>query len=175
MTNQEKGTYNVGEKGVTDMKTHQTDFSQGSIYRNIMEVAVPMTVAQLLNLLYNIVDGGGPLCAMERGRGNEEEAEYLMGNSFLMLVLTGAVLMVAGLLFYRPVLYLFGASDATFVYAGSYIRIYLLGTLFVMISVGMNPFINSQGFGNIGMFSVLIGAVLNIVLDPLFIFSNISS
>ena len=56
MTNQEKGTYNVGEKGVTDMKTHQTDFSQGSIYRNIMEVAVPMTVAQLLNLLYNIVD-----------------------------------------------------------------------------------------------------------------------
>ena len=189
------------------MKTHQTDFSQGSIYRNIMEVAVPMTVAQLLNLLYNIVDrmyigripevgtlaltgvglcfpiitlvsaftllfgnGGGPLCAMERGRGNEEEAEYLMGNSFLMLVLTGAVLMVAGLLFYKPVLYLFGASDATFVYAGSYIRIYLLGTLFVMISVGMNPFINSQGFGNIGMFSVLIGAVLNIVLDPLFIF-----
>ena len=85
---------------------------------------------------------------MERGRGNEEEAEYLMGNSFLMLVLTGAVLMVAGLLFYKPVLYLFGASDATFVYAGSYIRIYLLGTLFVMISVGMNPFINSQGFGD---------------------------
>lgn len=190
------------------MKTHQTDFSQGSIYRNIMEVAVPMTVAQLLNLLYNIVDrmyigripevgtlaltgvglcfpiitlvsaftllfgnGGGPLCAMERGRGNDEEAEYLMGNSFLMFVLTGAVLMVAGLLFYKPVLYLFGASDATFVYAGSYIRIYLLGTLFVMISVGMNPFINSQGFGNIGMFSVLIGAVLNIVLDPLFIFA----
>lgn len=186
---------------------HQTDFSKGSVYRNIMEVAAPMTVAQLLNLLYNIVDrmyigripevgtlaltgvglcfpiitlvtaftylfgnGGGPLCAMERGRGNDDEAEKLMGNTFSMLLLTGAVLMVLGLIFYKPVLYLFGASDVTFPYAGEYIRIYLFGTLFVMISLGMNPFINSQGFGNIGMITVLIGAVLNILLDPLFIF-----
>ena len=189
------------------MKMHQTDFSKGSVYRNIMEVAAPMTVAQLLNLLYNIVDrmyigripevgtlaltgvglcfpiitlvtaftylfgnGGGPLCAMERGRGNDDEAEKLMGNTFSMLLLTGAVLMVLGLIFYKPVLYLFGASDVTFPYAGEYIRIYLFGTLFVMISLGMNPFINSQGFGNIGMITVLIGAVLNILLDPLFIF-----
>lgn len=189
------------------MKMHQTDFSKGSVYRNIMEVAAPMTVAQLLNLLYNIVDrmyigripevgtlaltgvglcfpiitlvtaftylfgnGGGPLCAMERGCGNDDEAEKLMGNTFSMLLLTGAVLMVLGLIFYKPVLYLFGASDVTFPYAGEYIRIYLFGTLFVMISLGMNPFINSQGFGNIGMITVLIGAVLNILLDPLFIF-----
>lgn len=189
------------------MKMHQTDFSRGSVYKNIMEVAVPMTFAQLLNLLYNIVDrmyigripkvgtlaltgvgvcfpiitlitaftylfgnGGAPLCSMERGRGNEEEAEYLMGNTFSMLVLTGLVLMLAGFLFHKPVLYAFGASDITFPYAGAYIRIYLLGTLFVMISLGMNPFINSQGFGNMGMLTVLIGAVLNIVLDPLFIF-----
>lgn len=189
------------------MKAHQTDFSRGSVYRNIMEVAAPMILAQLLNLLYNIVDriyigripkvgttaltgvgicfpiislvsaftylygnGGAPLCAMERGRGNEEEAEKLMGNSFFLLLVTGVVLLILGELFYRPVLYLFGASDATFVYAREYIRLYLLGTVFVMVSVGMNPFINSQGFGNMGMVSVLIGAALNILLDPLFIF-----
>lgn len=189
------------------MKTHRTDFSTGSVYRNIMEVAVPMTLAQLLNLLYNIVDrmyigripevgtlaltgvglcfpiitlitaftylfgnGGAPLCAMERGRGNDGEAERLMGNTFTMLLLTGTVIMVVGLVFYKPVLYLFGASDVTFPYAGEYITIYLLGTLFVMVSLGMNPFINSQGFGNMGMLTVLIGAALNIVLDPVFIF-----
>ena len=189
------------------MKAHQTDFSHGNVYRNILEVAVPLTLAQLLNLLYNVVDriyigripevgtlaltgvglcfpvislvtaftylygnGGSPLCAMERGRGNKEEAEKIMGNSFILLVYTGLILMLLGFLFYKPLLYLFGASDATFPYAGSYIRIYLLGTVFVMISVGMNPFINSQGFGNMGMLTVLIGAVLNIILDPVFIF-----
>ena len=119
---------------------------------------------------YLFGNGGGPLCAMELGRGNKEEAERLMGNTFTMLVLTGVVLMAAGLLFYKPVLYLFGASDVTFPYAGEYITIYLLGTVFVMIALGMNPFINSQGFGNMGMLTVLIGAVLNIILDPLFIF-----
>ena len=161
-----------------------------------------MIIAQILNLLYNIVDriyigripeigataltgvglcfpiitlitaftylfgnGGAPLCSMERGRGNDKEAEMLMGNTFVMLVGTGAVLTVTGLLFYRPMLYAFGASDVTFPYASSYIKIYLLGTLFVMITLGMNPFINSQGFGNMGMLTILIGAVLNIVLD----------
>ena len=74
------------------------------------------------------------------------------------------------LIFYRPILYAFGASDVTFSYASDYIRIYLLGTLFVMLTLGMNPFINSQGFGNTGMLTILIGAVLNILLDPLFIF-----
>ena len=189
------------------MKTHQTDFSTGNVYRNIMEVAVPMIIAQILNLLYNVVDriyigripeigataltgvglcfpiitlitaftylfgnGGSPLCSMERGRGNEEEAEMLMGNTFVMLIGAGVILTVIGLVFYRPILYAFGASDVTFPYAASYIKIYLLGTLFVMITLGMNPFINSQGFGNTGMLTILIGAVLNIILDPLFIF-----
>ncbi len=170
------------------MNIHQTDFSRGNVYRNILEVAVPMTLAQLLNLLYNIVDriyigriphvgttaltgvgicfpvitlitaftylfgnGGSPLCSMERGRGNQKEAECLMGNTFSMLILTGTVLMFLGYLFYRPVLYAFGASDITYPYARDYIRIYLLGTLFVMVTLGMNPFINSQGFGNMGM------------------------
>lgn len=183
-----------------EMRTHQTNFSTGNVYRNIMEVAVPMIIAQILNLLYNIVDriyigripeigataltgvglcfpiitlitaftylfgnGGAPLCSMERGRGNEKEAEMLMGNTFVMLIGTG-------LLFYRPILYAFGASDVTFPYASGYIKIYLLGTLSVMVTLGMNPFINSQGFGNMGMLTILIGAVLNIVLDPLFIF-----
>ena len=115
-------------------------------------------------------NGGAPLCSMERGKGNDEEAEHLMGNAFTLLIGTGIVLTIIGLIFYKPILYLFGASDDTFPYAGSYIQIYLLGTVFVMVSVGMNPFINSQGFGNTGMISVLIGAVLNIILDPIFIF-----
>lgn len=189
------------------MKIHQTDFSKGNVYKNVLEVAVPMTLAQLLNLLYNIVDriyigriphagtdaltgvgicfpiitlitaftflfgsGGSPLCSMERGRGNKEEAECLMGNTFSMLLLTGALLMILGYLFYKPVLYAFGASDQIYPYARDYILIYLLGTFFVMITLGMNPFINSQGFGNMGMLTILIGAILNIILDPLFIF-----
>ncbi len=186
---------------------HQTNFAKGNVYKNILDVALPMMAAQVLNLLYNVVDrmyigriegigtlaltgvglcfpvitlitafsnlygnGGGPLCAMERGKGNDREAEYLMGNTFILLVGTGVILTVLGLCFYRPVLYLFGASDVTMPYAGAYIRIYLLGTVFVMIALGMNPFINSQGFGRVGMLTVLLGAVLNIVLDPLFIF-----
>lgn len=189
------------------MKVHQTDFSTGNVYRNIMEVALPMIMAQLLNLLYNVVDrmyigripevgtmaltgvglcfpiitlinaftllygnGGAPLCTMERGRGNDREAGMLMGNSFVLLVGTGVVLTVAGLIGYRPVLQLFGASEVTLPYAADYIRIYLMGTVFVMIAVGMNPFINSQGFGNVGMLSVLIGAVINMILDPILIF-----
>ncbi len=189
------------------MKTHQTDFAHGSVYKNILEVALPMTLAQLLNLLYNIVDriyigripgtgalaltgvgicfpiitlisamtnlfgnGGAPLCSMERGKGNCDEAEKLMGNTFTMLVSSGIVMMAIAYLFHKPILYAFGASDTTFQYAGDYLQIYLLGTVFVMISVGMNPFINSQGFGSMGMLTVLIGAALNIILDPLFIF-----
>ena len=189
------------------MKSHQTDFSTGSVKRNILEVAAPMTVAQLLNLLYNIVDriyigrikdagtialsgvglcfpiitlisaftflfgnGGSPLCAMERGRGNKEEAERYMGNAFSMLLITGVILMVLGYLIHRPVLYLFGASDVTYPYARAYLMIYLAGTLFVMTTLGLNPFINCQGFGNVGMTTVLIGAVINIVLDPILIF-----
>lgn len=189
------------------MKVHQTDFSKGNVYRNILEVSIPMTLAQLLNLLYNVVDrmyigripgagataltgvdicfpvitmitaftylfgnGGSPLCAMELGRGNHEEAEKLMGNTFSMLLISSIILMAVSYLFYKPILYAFGASDVTFPYAGDYITIYLIGTPFVMISLGLNPFINCQGFGNMGMLTVLIGAVLNIILDPISIF-----
>ena len=107
---------------------------------------------------------------MELGRGNHEEAEKLMGNTFSMLLISSIILMAVSYLFYKPILYAFGASDVTFPYAGDYITIYLIGTPFVMISLGLNPFINCQGFGNMGMLMVLIGAVLNIILDPIFIF-----
>lgn len=192
-----------GEEGVPTAE-RQNDFSRGSIPRNILMLAGPMTAAQLINILYNIVDrmylgrlpghlaltglglclpiisilmgfanlcgmGGAPLCSICRGRGEEEEAERVMGNSFTLLLLVGAVLTVVILLFKKPILYLFGASPDTFPYADAYLTIYALGTLFVMVGLGMNPFINAQGFGKMGMCTVALGAVVNIVLDPIFI------
>lgn len=185
----------------------KNDFSKGSVIRNILALALPMTLAQLINVLYNIVDriyigmipehatlsltglglclpiisivmafanlfgmGGAPLCSIERGRGNEQEAEAIMGNSFVMMVAVGILLTVLGLIYKRPMLYLFGASDATIGYADAYITIYLTGNIFVMTGLGMNSFINSQGFGTVGMMTVLLGAIANIVLDPVFIF-----
>ena len=189
------------------MASDQHDFSKGSIVRNIINLAVPMTLAQLINVLYNVVDriyigripgagslpltgvglclpiismvtafanlfgmGGAPLCSIERGRGNVDEAEKIMGNSFAMMVIFGIGLTVLGIALKRPMLYLFGASDNTYPYADQYVTIYLLGSLFVMAGLGMNSFINSQGFGRIGMMTVLLGAVANIILDPIFIF-----
>lgn len=185
----------------------KNDFSKGSVVKNILNLAVPMTLAQLINVLYNIVDriyigripdhatlsltgiglslpmitmvtafanlfgmGGAPLCSIERGRGNLEEAEKIMGNSFSMMMLFGVLLTGFGLLFKKPLLYAFGASDATWPFADAYITIYMLGSIFVMVGLGMNSFINSQGFGRIGMCTVLLGAAANLVLDPIFIF-----
>lgn len=183
------------------------DFTKGSVPKSILSLALPMTLAQLINILYNIVDrmyigripnastlaltgigvtfpiitiimafanlfgmGGAPLCSIARGKGDNEEAEKIMGNSFALLIISGITLTVLGLIFKKPLLFLFGASDATFSYANDYIGIYLLGTIFVMISLGMNSFINSQGFGRIGMMTILLGAIINIILDPIFIF-----
>lgn len=183
------------------------DFGTGKVSRNILNLAIPMTLAQLINLMYNIVDriyighipnassqaltgigltlpmitimiafanlfgmGGAPLFSIARGGNEEERAGNIMGTTCSMLILSAAALMASGFLLKRPLLYLFGASDATFPYANDYISIYLLGTGFVMLSLGMNSFINAQGFGKTGMFSVLIGAVANIILDPIFIF-----
>ena len=164
-----------------------------------------MTLAQLINVLYSVVDrmylgrlpghlaltglgltmpivsilmgfanlcgmGGAPLCSICRGQGDDEEAEHILGNSFTLLLILGAAATLVFLLLKRPVLYLFGASEATFPYADAYLTIYLCGTLFVMVSLGMNPFINAQGFAKIGMMTVGLGAVVNIVLDPVFIF-----
>ena len=189
------------------MKTQQIDFGSPNVHRSILAVATPMLVAQLLNLLYNIIDriyigkipgegtlalagiglcfpivslitafanlfgtGGAPLCSIARGKKDDKEALNVMTNAFFMLVVTGIILTVIGIVFHKPILYLFGASNATYPYASDYMNIYLLGTVFVMISLGMNPYINSQGFAQTGMYTVLIGAVLNIILDPVFIF-----
>ncbi len=114
--------------------------------------------------------GGAPLCSIARGGGEKERGERIMGNSFTLLVLSGLVLTIVCLIFKKPILYLFGASDDTFPYADDYITIYLCGSIFVTLGLGMNSFINSQGFGKTGMMTVLLGAVANIILDPIFIF-----
>ena len=191
------------------MPQHSGDmkFSKGPVWKCIMAQAVPLTVAQLVQLLYNVVDriyighmdgdnslpltgvgltfpivtlimafsalfgqGGAPLFSMAMGAGDNQKASRIMGNSFSLLLLSGAVLTLAGYLFCRPVLFAFGAGDASYVYAEQYLHVYLAGTVFSMVATGMNPYINAQGFPKIGMFSVLIGAISNIVLDPVFIF-----
>lgn len=185
----------------------QSDFSQGKVWRNIVGQSIPLVLAQLVLLLYNMVDriyighlpgvdsmaltgiglafplttlvaaftnlfgtGGAPLFAIARGAGEEEKAEKILGNTFLLLLGCSVVLFVLCYGFRRPVLYLFGASDASYIYADEYLRIYLWGTPFVMLSTGLNGFINAQGFPRIGMLTTIIGAVLNLILDPLFIF-----
>ena len=190
------------------MKQNDTnDFSKGSVIGNIMRIAIPMMVAQFINVLYNVVDriyigrmgadatnaftglgvclplitvvmafanlissGGAPLFSIARGRGDERETKFLLGNSFLLLLIYGAAITILIYAFEEPLLRLLGASDETLPYAKDYMNIYAAGTIFVMISLGLNSFINAQGFAKTGMFTVIIGAVLNIVLDPLFIF-----
>ena len=183
------------------------DFENGTITGNILGAGLPMLVAQLLNLLYNVVDriyiaripgegtaalgavglcfpliviitafanlfgsGGAPLFSIYRGKKKEPEAVCIMNTSFTMLSASALILMVTGLCFARPLLILFGASSEALTYALPYLMVYLIGTLPSMLSVGMNPFINAQGYSVIGMISVAIGAVANLLLDPLFLF-----
>ena len=114
--------------------------------------------------------GGAPRASIEEGRGNSGEAERIMGNCFAMLVIVSLVLTVVFRVFARPMLMTFGASENTIGYALDYIGIYLLGTIFVQFALGLNTFISAQGKALVAMLSVLIGAILNIVLDPIFIF-----
>jgi len=185
----------------------QNDFSTGKISRHIINIAGPMIVAQLINVLYNVIDriyigripkvatlamgglglclplisiiiafanlfgmGGSPLCSIARGEGNQKKAEEIMGNSFSLLIIFGIVIMLIGFIFKTDLLWMFGASLQTIRFADDYMTIYLFGTLFVLVGLGMNSFINSQGFAKVGMMTVLIGAVTNIILDPVFIF-----
>ena len=185
----------------------KSDFSKGAVWKNILALAGPMTAAQIVQVLYSVVDrvylghlgsgnshaltglgltfpvitiivsftllfstGGVPLFSISRGAGDEERAGKVMGNTFSLLLVTGVVLMAVFYLTMRPVLYLFGASDATYPYAARYLSVYLTGTLFSMISTGMNGFISAQGFAKTGMLTTVIGAILNTALDPLFIF-----
>lgn len=114
--------------------------------------------------------GGAPLASIARGEGDNKRAERIMGNSFVLLLGFGVILTLLCLAIKGKALYWFGASDDTFSYANEYLTIYTFGSIFVMICVGMNSFISVQGFTRVSMMTVLIGAVLNIVLDPLFIF-----
>jgi putative MATE family efflux protein len=184
-----------------------TRLGRDSIPKLMIRLAVPAVIAQLINLLYNIVDriyigripevghlaltgvgvtfpiltlisafsafvgsGGAPLASIALGRNDRKRAEQILGNSVSMLVFFAVILTAVFQIFKEPLLYMFGASDSTIQYSLPYITIYLCGTLFVELSLGLNLFISSQGQAKIAMFSVLIGAIINIVLDPIFIF-----
>ena len=176
--------------------------------RLMASLAIPSVIAQLINVLYNIIDrmyighipgsgpvaltgvgltfpiitlisafsafigaGGAPLASISLGKGDRDKAEKILGNGVSVLLIFSASLTVLFMLFRRPLLYMFGASDQTIRYGVDYITIYLVGTVFVQLALGLNMFITSQGQARTAMLSVLIGAVINIVLDPVFIFA----
>ena len=176
--------------------------------RLLFKLAVPTVTAQIINMLYNIVDriyighipgvgaqaltgvgvcmplimlvsafgslvgcGGAPRASIFMGRGDRESALRTLGNCFTVQIMISAVLTAVLLCFNKPLLLAFGASENTIGYAVEYMNIYAAGTLFVQLTLGMNMFITAQGFAKTGMLSVLIGAVANIILDPIFIFT----
>lgn len=173
----------------------------------LVKLAFPTVIAQLINMLYNIVDriyighipdigsmaltgvgvcmplimivsafaaliayGGAPRASIFMGRKKTEEAERILGNCFISQILISAILTGALLIWNRDFLMAFGASENTIGYGTSYMNIYVAGTVFVQLTLGMNAFITAQGFAKTGMISVIIGAVANIILDPVFIF-----
>lgn len=180
---------------------------KGSVLKLIIKLSIPTIIAQIVNLLYNIIDriyighmenigslaltgvgvcmpiiivisafaalvgyGAAPKASIYLGKKEEDKAEVIVGNSFSLLIIIGILLTIITLIFSKDLLFLFGASNTTILYANNYMKIYALGTIFVLISIGMNSFISAQGFTKISMMSVLIGAVLNCILDPIFIF-----
>ena len=189
------------------MAQNRQNMGSGPVKPLLLQLMIPAVVAQVVNLLYNIVDriyighiegigaaaltgvglfapilmllnafamligaGGAPRTAIALGQGNKDEAEKIIGNSFTMLLFF-AVVLTAGFYAGAPALLrLFGASDATLPYAVAYGRIYILGSVFVLLVMGMNPFITTQGFAKISMLTTVIGAVINIILDPILIF-----
>lgn len=183
------------------------DFSRGKVSRSIVSQAIPLTLAQLVQLLYNVVDriyighlpgadnvaltgvglsfpviilvaaftnlfgtGGAPLFSIARGAGEDKKAEQILGNVCSLLLGSSIIIFLFCYVLRRPILYLFGASDASYVYADQYLSIYLFGTAFSMLSTGLNGFINAQGFPRVGMMTTVLGAVLNLILDPVFLF-----
>lgn len=190
------------------MHSKEEKLGTAPLFKLMMSMGIPALVAQVINLLYNIIDriyighipevgavaltgvglalpmiviisafsafvgaGGAPLSAIALGKGDKEEAERILGNGLSLLFIFSAILMIVFFIVKRPVLFLIGASEATFPYANQYMTIYIFGTLFVQISLGLNPYITAQGCSKTAMLSVLIGAVLNIALDPLLIFA----
>lgn len=184
------------------------DLGSGSIPRLLAQLAIPAVVAQIINLLYNIVDriyighipevgtaaltgvglfmpmlmlinafamlagsGGAPLAAIAMGQKNHEKAERIMANCFTLLLIFAAVLTTLFYIFAPRLLTLFGASEDTIGYALDYARVYTLGSVTVLVVLGMNPFVTTQGFAKISMLTTVIGAGINIILDPIFIFA----
>lgn len=191
----------------TKPQARTQDLGKGSIPKLLAQLAIPAVVAQIVNLLYNIVDriyighipgigaaaltgvglfapllmlinafamlsgsGGAPRAAIFMGKKDNETAEKIMGNCFSLILLFAVGLTVLCSIFAPRLLRLFGASDATLPYAVEYARIYIFGSIFVLIVLGMNLFITTQGFSKISMMTTLIGAVINVILDPIFIF-----
>lgn len=189
------------------MNENENKLSSAPVGKLLFQLALPAIAAQIVNLLYNMVDriyighipgtgalaltglgvafpiiiliaafsalfgfGGAPRASIEMGRGNHDNAEEIMGNSFCALVISGLILTVVFSVFAEPILCLFGASESTIAYALGYLKIYVLGSVFVLVTTGMNAYITSQGYAKTAMFTTLIGAGLNIVLDPIFIF-----
>ncbi len=181
--------------------------STAPILRLLIKLSVPAILAQIVNLLYNVVDriyighmenvgtealtgvglcvpiitfvsaftmlvaqGGAPRAAIEMGKGDMNKAERILGNCFCMLIIFAIILTTVFSVFGEELLMFFGASEETVVYALPYMQIYVAGSIFVMFSLGLNMFITTQGFTKVSMGTVLIGAILNIVLDPIFIF-----
>ena len=134
-------------------------------------VGVTFPIITIISAFSGFASGGGaPLAAIALGQGDRKRAERILGNCVSMLLFFTVILMAFFFVFQKPLLYVFGASDNTIGYSSTYISIYLLGTVFVELAVGLNTFISAQGQARTAMFSVLIGAVVNIVLDPIFIF-----
>lgn len=191
------------------MKTNSNTQIMGTekIPKLLAQLAIPAVVAQIINLLYNIVDriyighipdigasaltgvglftpilmlinafamlagsGGAPRASIAMGQQDHKTAEKIMGNCFSLLLILSVILTAVFYISSPQLLRLFGASDATLPYAVEYTRIYILGSIFVLIVMGMNPFITTQGFAKISMLTTVIGAVINIILDPIFIF-----
>lgn len=173
----------------------------------LFRLALPTVAAQLVNMLYNMVDriyighmpgdgalaltglgvcmplimavsafaslvssGGAPKASIEMGSKNYDKAEHILGNCFTLLLILSVALTAILLVFHRPLLLFFGASGNTIEYAAAYMQVYAMGTIFVQLTLGLNMFIITQGFAKTGMMTVMIGAVLNIILDPIFIF-----
>ncbi len=185
----------------------EVDLGNGSVGRLLFKLALPAIAAQIINVLYNMVDrmyighipgvgadaltgvgvtmpfimaisafaalvsmGGAPRASIMMGKGEKDKAENILGNCASMLVVIAVVLTAAVLIFGKQILLMFGASEKTVGYAWAYMQIYAMGTIFVQLALGLNAFINAQGYATMGMLTVLIGAVLNIILDPIFIF-----
>ena len=194
-------------KGKYTMEENREFLGTEPIGRLLFRLAMPTVIAQLVNLLYNIVDriyighipdvgslaltalgvclplimiisafaslvgaGGGPRASIAMGRGDHDEAERILGGCFTLQIFISIILTIVFLVGNRTFLLAFGASENTIDYAVSYMRIYALGTIFVQLTLGMNAFITAQGFARTAMFTVLIGAGINIVLDPILIF-----